>query len=76
MNWPDFHRNGWQIELHGALHGARIGTAAAVKVELSLKDIKIDYVPVTAKNRFSMLQTGPLPVSGDRVLGEGHWRRL
>ena len=26
MKWPDFHRNGWQIELHGAPHGARIGT--------------------------------------------------
>jgi ABC-type amino acid transport substrate-binding protein len=36
--------------------------AAAVKDELGLKDIKIDYVPVTAKNRFSMLQQGKVDI--------------
>ncbi len=36
--------------------------AAAVKDELGLKSIKIDYVPVTAENRFSMLRQGKVDI--------------
>ena len=36
--------------------------AAAVKDELSLNGIKIDYVPVTAENRFSMVQQGKVDI--------------
>ena len=36
--------------------------AAAVKDELSLNDIKIDYVPVTAENRFSMVRQGKVDI--------------
>ena len=36
--------------------------AAAVKDELSLNGIKIDYVPVTAENRFSMVRQGKVDI--------------
>ncbi len=36
--------------------------AAAVKDELSLNGIEIDYVPVTAENRFSMLRQGKVDI--------------
>ena len=36
--------------------------AAAVKDELGLNGIKIDYVPVTAENRFSMVRQGKVDI--------------